>query len=1078
MNQTLVGHEGNVLIVEWNEKYKKLTTSDQHGLIIVWMLHKGMWFEEMINNRNKSVVRDLKWAKDGRKICIVYEDGAVIVGSVDGKRMWGRDLGLKPALVEWSPDGQTIIFCSVRGECHVYDEIGNHLSNISMLISDQSCQSSITGIDWHQSANHARSKLALGYENGSIQVMSDIGDRKPDLFQTGMSVSKIRWNVSGSILAVAGARANSAGRFISLVQFYNPHGHLLRTLRVPGNGINSIAWEGSSMRMALAVDSFIYFADIQPEYQWACIDDVIVYAFAMPRKDEICVTFWNSKSNERFAKYVRGLIGICAFGDYCALISEASMKNTFALIICDAKGTALIGKYMEEKPEFNVMTASQLITATDSCVYLWHYCSNEPNNAVTLQICRGNRCTQKTVKVGIHPGTKVPESDSSRFTLRDSICSLAASENMLLVGMQSGAVRRYSLRSLRHEATYNLESRACNIYLNCNDTKFSVIDIDGLMTVLDLNSASFHLSDPLHNQQLVTVNRRKDCRGMHWSRDMPDLYVTMEKNRMYVFRNGDPEEPVLSSGHVYDFSDLEIKAILLEEIMQTPQTPRKEHVVHFETKALRDTRSMILHNISFQDLWRFVQKNGHQRLWQLLAHGALQKLDLAIAKQSFANFADIYGVYFVRKLEMICDEIQQRAEVSAFFQHFDNAEELFASMNRVDLSLAMRIKMGDWFHVGKIIRVGADDDWIRDFMFNNMGEYFFERQKWDRAASYFTQSKNVEKLVVCSYLQEEYDELEKIIHAAAGNHELLANIGSMFCSVGMCSQAVLAFRSTSDMNPGIEACVLLKRWGSAFSLVTQHNRQQITVVLQRYIGHLLHAEMKLCAINLYRETNDHENVVHLLSQLAMQSVTVKHSPMYMKKIYVLRALEESKINRSSARHFSTERGKEASAQMCYWRKAEAYHFLLLAHRQLYEGRFEYAKRTSLLLENYRDCVHFYRSQSLIALAAYYSGNYSVCGKACMKLQAEPGPIKGNISELTTEILSKRSLHASGNMRPPEERLVPWTSTKNASYLDLCFASGRSITAMDTVLRCVICMHKVIHGELRGSSTCPLCHSLL
>ena len=64
-------------------------------------------------------------------------------------------------------------------------------------------------------------------------------------------------------------------------------------------------------------------------------------------------------------------------------------------------------------------------------------------------------------------------------------------------------------------------------------------------------------------------------------------------------------------------------------------------------------------------------------------------------------------------------------------------------------------------------------------------------------------------------------------------------------------------------------------------------------MLQRYIGHLLHAEMKLCAINLYRETNDHENVVHLLSQLAMQSVTVKHRPMYMKKIYVLRALEVS-----------------------------------------------------------------------------------------------------------------------------------------------------------------------------------------
>ena len=87
MNQTLEGHNGDVCVVTWNENYRKLTTSDQYGLIIVWMLHKSMWFEEMINNRNKSVVRDMKWTADGQKICIVYEDGAVIVGSVDGNRL-------------------------------------------------------------------------------------------------------------------------------------------------------------------------------------------------------------------------------------------------------------------------------------------------------------------------------------------------------------------------------------------------------------------------------------------------------------------------------------------------------------------------------------------------------------------------------------------------------------------------------------------------------------------------------------------------------------------------------------------------------------------------------------------------------------------------------------------------------------------------------------------------------------------------------------------------------------------------------------------------------------------------------
>lgn len=41
----------------------------------------------MMNNRNKSVVRSMRWNTDGQKICIVYEDGVVIVGSVDGKEI-------------------------------------------------------------------------------------------------------------------------------------------------------------------------------------------------------------------------------------------------------------------------------------------------------------------------------------------------------------------------------------------------------------------------------------------------------------------------------------------------------------------------------------------------------------------------------------------------------------------------------------------------------------------------------------------------------------------------------------------------------------------------------------------------------------------------------------------------------------------------------------------------------------------------------------------------------------------------------------------------------------------------------
>lgn len=75
MNQTLEGHKVKIVSADWNERHKKLTSSDSNGLIIVWAMHKNVWYEEMINNRNRSAVKDHKWSFDGALIAIVYEDG-------------------------------------------------------------------------------------------------------------------------------------------------------------------------------------------------------------------------------------------------------------------------------------------------------------------------------------------------------------------------------------------------------------------------------------------------------------------------------------------------------------------------------------------------------------------------------------------------------------------------------------------------------------------------------------------------------------------------------------------------------------------------------------------------------------------------------------------------------------------------------------------------------------------------------------------------------------------------------------------------------------------------------------------
>jgi WD repeat-containing protein 35 len=97
-----------------------------------------MWYEEMINNRNKSVVRDMKWTADGRKIAIIYEDGAVIVGSVDGNRLWGKELNMQLRYVEWSPDSRFILFVTVDAEVWIYDADGNKVRGFTLVGQDHS----------------------------------------------------------------------------------------------------------------------------------------------------------------------------------------------------------------------------------------------------------------------------------------------------------------------------------------------------------------------------------------------------------------------------------------------------------------------------------------------------------------------------------------------------------------------------------------------------------------------------------------------------------------------------------------------------------------------------------------------------------------------------------------------------------------------------------------------------------------------------------------------------------------------------------------------------------------------------
>ncbi|CAG5866211.1 unnamed protein product [Menidia menidia] len=1120
MNQTLEGHIGAVQVVTWNEQYEKLTTSDETGLIIVWMLYKGAWYEEMINNRNKSVVRSMSWNADGQKICIVYEDGAVIVGSVDGNRIWGKELkGSQLAHVAWSPDSKILLFGMVSGEVHIYDNQGNFIMKMTIsCLTAANGAVSIAGIHWYAGTRGYVEPdcpcLAICYDNGRCQIMRFENDEKPVCIDTLMNVVSIQWNHCGSVLAVAGSlRASNKEKEFNVVQFYTPFGEHLRTLKVPGKQMSGVGWEGGGLRIGLAVDSHIYFANIRPDYKWGYCCSTVVYAYTKPERQEHCVVFWDTKNNEKFVKYVKSLMSITTSGDFCILASKADETQPqedagcegvspakYVLILCNSIGTPLDSKYINIDPLFVTMTKTHVIAASKDVFYLWQYRVAKKLTALEInQVTRTKKGGRERVyHIDGSPSGANDSGQNSEKSLpatRDPICCITATDKTLVVARESGTIHRYSLPNVVLIQKYSLINRAFYMSLNCNSSRLAIIDISGVLTLLDLEVCSAGDNGADHAAAGDPSKfERKDVWDMKWANDNPDLFAMMEKTRMYVFRNLDPEEPIQTSGYICNFEDLEIKSVLLDEIMKDPERPNKDNLINFEIRSLRDSRALI-EKVGIEDASQFIEDNPHPRLWRLLAEAALQKLDLKTAEQAFVRCKDYQGIEFVKRLGNLQREPMKQAEVAAYFGRFEEADRMYLDMDRRDLAINLRIKLGDWFKVLQLLKSGSGDcdDALLEQAYNAIGDYFADRQKWANAVQFYLQGRNQERLAECYYMLEDYDGLERLATDLPENHKLLPEIGQMFATVGMCEQAVNAYLKCKQPKAAVDTCVHLNQWNKAVELARTLNMKEIKSLLSKYASHLLEKNKTLEAVELYRKAHHFLEAAKLMFKIADEEAKKRSRPLRVKKLYVLAArLVEDYHEHVKTSQQSKVQGKKSEATFALaglleedatssddrivdnaWRGAEAYHFFLLAQRHLYAGYMENAMRTALHLREYEDVIPAVEIYSLLAICSAANRAFGTCSNAFIKLESLESlspEQRQPYEDLALEIFTKH---------PPKDRVIQPSSSpeRPAGKMPTCIATGLPIRACQFWM-CSVCKHCADEHEISKYNCCPLCHSPL
>lgn len=441
---------------------------------------------------------------------------------------------------------------------------------------------------------------------------------------------------------------------------------------------------------------------------------------------------------------------------------------------------------------------------------------------------------------------------------------------------------------------------------------------------------------------------------------------------------------------------MEISAVLLDDIVNGITTPNaSDHLLHLRVKSLRDTEDLLEH-VGLSEAKQFIEDNSHPRLWRLLGESSLKKLDLETAESAFVRCTNYTGIQLIKRLKSIQNVTLQKAEVAAFFGDFDEAEKLYIDADRRDLAIALRQTLCDWFRVVQLYRMASGiSDQQMEHAYKEIGNHFASTRTWESAKEYYEKAHHIEGLMDTFYHLEQYDELENLITRLPEKSPLLSKLGQMLATVGMCDQAVVAYKKFGDVKSAVNTCVNLRQWGQAVELAQKYKMPQVNALLSKHAQHLLQEGKLPEAVELQKKAGRYLDASRLLIKLAEREIEKKSPYIRIKQLYILAGLlvedhlqTQGTVSGGTRTTVLAQLSPEDSILIeQIWHFAEAYHFVLLAQRQLRSGQMHSAVLSSLRLREYEDVLEVEKIYSLIALASCADRAFGSCSKAFIKLES-------------------------------------------------------------------------------------------
>ena len=932
----------------------------------------------------------------------------------------------------------------------------------------------------------------------------------------------------------------------SILLFYDIKGELIKRFVCPCH-INSFSW-GNSSTIALAAEKYIYLSFVKYKYKWTFFNDTIVFAYSLS-DNKYNIMFLDTINNTKQCKLVYNVINVLSSDYYCSIIHEKD-EDQYAFMITNSFCNVLDTKLCPIKPIYYAMNNEFIVITDYDYVYVLQYKGyvkpksdgtnfEKKNSQSDLGLSTKarynvsmNKLDQKSmnefcffIEDELNPGINYDYyTFAHEKTAKNEIVNIFLSNFYLYVAKFNGIINKYNLYNMTIEKKFKIDENIKSFGLSPFEKYLWCINTNDYLSIYSLEKETpekFNYS-------------QKEVWDIKWciKKDDEEInddtleFAILQKNRLFFLRDLQIEgEMQKCIDYLAIYIDNEVTAVKIEKLNNDRNNDffeGKDYLVKYENKVLREFKEILEDDekTDLKEAFDFAQKNPCPTFYSLLTKKALDKLDFDTAQKTMLQTGDFEGLEFLKNVKNIEDDELKKAEILQYNSNFDEASNRYNKMNRGDLNLAMQMKLGKWDKVTDIMsknNTNTKDENLK-IAYNNYADELMEKKDYDKAEENYEKAGNIQGLTNVYFAKEDYNKAADMLEVIPEEDEFLEEIGDKFRGIGMCDEACKAYIKHGNINKAMETLVANNKWGEAIELSRQNDFLNMEQLTSKFSSEFIKSGRKLDLVELYNKANMKTEVNKYLIEIACDMRRMRLNPLFIKKIYVLAALEleryksqlsDSQINSDDHIHNSVNEelkdkdknekkkiiNKYSSKEVDrilfnQWRGAEAYHFYMLCQVQLYNKKFKEACKTVMRLTLYEKELGTEEVYRLIALCAYLNKCFKICSKAlCILKNLESINIyrRTKYKDLAESIFLKygpKNIDEKFFKCPNEEckQLVSEYDIycRNCgNNFSGCVLSGASIFDHH-YFKCKQCHHKTKKSEVKKKpiNNCPLCHIAL